>query len=97
MSPARPLALSACVLLVAGAAQAQPQSGIYTCVDDNGRRLTADRPIPACSHKDQQILNRDGSQRGVLPPTLTADERARIEARERAAAEARAAQASAPG
>jgi hypothetical protein len=95
MSVLRPLALPVCVLLVAGAVQAQPRTGIYTCTDDSGRRLTADRPIPACSHKEQQILNRDGSLRGVLPPTLTADERARTEARERAAAEARAAQADA--
>lgn len=69
--------------------------GIYTCVDDNGRRLTSDRPIAACTHKEQRILNRDGSLKGVLPPTLTAEERAAKEARERAAAEARAAQADA--
>lgn len=68
---------------------------IYTCVDDKGRRLTSDRPIPACTHKEQRILNRDGSLKDVLPPTLTAEERAAQEARERAAAEARAAQADA--
>lgn len=88
----------AALLLVAAAAVAQPKpagAGIYTCTDAKGRRLTADRPIPECSHKEQQILNRDGSLRGVLPPTLTADERAQAEARERADAEARAAQADA--
>src|SRR5688500_5224873 len=75
-------------------AQAAP-AGIYTCIDDKGRRLTADRPIPECSAREQQVLNRDGSRRTTLPPTLTAEERAEQEARERAAAEARAAQADA--
>ena len=74
---------------------AQPSAaaaGIYTCVDAQGRRLTADRPIADCAHKEQLVLNRDGSVRAVLPPTLTADERSAKEARDRAAAEARAAQ-----
>src|SRR6188768_1187387 len=82
------------VLAAAALAQAAP-TGIYTCVDDKGRRLTADRPIPECSAREQQVLNRDGSRKTTLPPTLTAEERADQEARERAAAEARAAQADA--
>lgn len=69
-----------------------PEGGIYTCTDASGRRLTSDRPIPECVHKEQQLLNRDGSLRMVIPPTLTPDERAEKEARERKAAEARAAQ-----
>ena len=73
----------------------QPTTGIYTCIDNQGRRLTADRPIPECVHKEQQILNRDGSVRAIVPPTLTAEERAEREARDRAAAEAKAAQADA--
>lgn len=70
-------------------------TGIYTCVDDKGRRLTADRPIAECRGKEQQVLNRDGSVRSVLQPTLTAEERAEFEARERRANEIRAAQADA--
>jgi hypothetical protein len=66
--------------------------GIYTCIDDQGRRLTSDRPIAACSAKEQQILNRDGSVRGIHPPTLTADEKAALEARERKASAERMAQ-----
>lgn len=78
------------------AAQTPPSGGgIYTCVDAKGRRLTADRPIPECAHKDQQLLNRDGSVRAVIPATMTAEERAETEIRERLAAEARAAQADA--
>ncbi len=81
----------------AGAAQpkASDAGGIYTCIDDHGRRLTADRPIPECTAKEQRILNSDGSLRAVLAPTLTAEERAEKEARERKLAEARAAQADA--
>lgn len=72
-----------------------PVDGIYTCTDDRGRRLTADRPIFECRDREQRIMNRDGSPRGVLPPSLTADERAEKEARLRREAEARAAQADA--
>ncbi|MCY7314090.1 MAG: hypothetical protein LH480_00230 [Rubrivivax sp.] len=95
--------IGSCVGLVllalhAGAA-AQPVpgavSGIYTCIDSTGRRWTADRPIPECVHKEQQVLNRDGSVRAVVPPTLTAEERAVKDARDRAAADARVAQADA--
>lgn len=66
--------------------------GIYTCIDDKGRRLTSDRPIADCVHKEQLLLNRDGSLRQVVPPTLTSDERAEKEVRDRKAAEERATQ-----
>jgi hypothetical protein len=69
-----------------------PDGGIYTCTDASGRRLTSDRPIPECLHKEQQLLNRDGSLRAVIPRTLTPDERFEKETRERRAAEAQAAQ-----
>jgi hypothetical protein len=91
-----PLAAAALALLCAAplaVAQASlPAGGIYTCIDDKGRRLTSDRPIAECVHKEQQLLNRDGSLRAVVPATLTAEERAEKEARERKAAEERAAQ-----
>ena len=70
-------------------------SGIYTCVDAQGRRLTSDRPIPDCINREQRVLNSDGSVQRVVPPTLTAEERAEREAAERRAALARAAQADA--
>jgi hypothetical protein len=100
-SPHRPLTavlVAALWLGLAGGAAAQAvanPSGIYSCVDDKGRRVTADRPIAECANREQKLLNRDGSVRAVRPPTLTAEERAEKEARERAAAEARAAQADA--
>jgi hypothetical protein len=73
----------------------KPASGIYTCTDDRGRRLTSDRPIPDCLSKEQRVLNNDGSQRTVLPPTQTAEERAERELREREAAQRRIEQADA--
>ncbi|HUP09478.1 MAG TPA: hypothetical protein VMU47_20125 [Caldimonas sp.] len=57
--------------------------GIYTC-EVNGKRFTWDRPIPECSDRPQKVLNPDGSLRMILPPSMTADERAEAEARERA-------------
>lgn len=78
-----------------GPAAAASGAGIYTCVDDRGRRLTSDRPIPDCVAKEQRVLNSDGSLRKVVPPTLTADERAEQEATERRAALERAAKADA--
>lgn len=87
-------------MLVAGAmpALAAPEGagpGIYTCVDGQGRRITSDRPIPACLAREQQVRNRDGSLRQVIPPSLTPEERAEREAVERRVALQRAAQADA--
>ena len=78
-------------------AQGKPSSvgGIYTCVDAQGRRLTSDRPIPDCVSREQRMLNSDGSVQRVVPPTLTAEERAEREAAQRKAELSRAAQADA--
>jgi hypothetical protein len=66
------------------AAQPKPgPTGVYTCVDANGRRLTSDRPIPECSAREQKVLNDDGSLKRVVPPQMTSDERAAREAQER--------------
>jgi hypothetical protein len=82
-----------------GSVGAQPASAasasIYTCVTADGRRLTADRPIDECRSREQRVLNRDGSLRAVVPPTLTAEEAAEADARARAAAVERAARADA--
>ncbi len=65
---------------------------IYSCVDSAGKRLTSDRPIAECTAREQRLLNADGSIKKVLPPTMTADERADAEAREREQAARRAAE-----
>lgn len=75
------------------AAPAVPASGIFACVDEQGRRYTADRPIVDCLTREQRLLNKDGSLRAVLPPSLSADERAEKDARDRRTAEAKVAQA----
>lgn len=74
-----------------GVAQPVPPAAIYTCIDANGKRITSDRTIPECTTREQRVLNSDGSVKHVVPPTLTADERAEAEAREREAAAERVA------
>ena len=82
----------AVLLALAGGFGAASAAAIYSCVDSTGKRLTSDRPIPECSAREQRMLNADGSTKQVLPPTMTADERADFEAREREKAARRAAE-----
>lgn len=74
MGMGRWLAVGALVSLVLGAAQGQPTE-IYTCIDKDGRRLTSDRPIPACADREQRVLDRSGAERRRVGPTLTEHER----------------------
>ena len=50
--------------------------GVYTCTDAKGRKLTADRPIPECTDREQKVLNPSGTVKAKIGPTLTAQERA---------------------
>lgn len=89
----RACAGAALAFLCGAAAQAQQQpgpGGIYTCVDAKGRRLTADRPIPECSDREQRVLGPSGTERGRVGPLLSDQERAAQEARRRKEAEDRA-------
>lgn len=63
---------------------------IYTCVDGKGRKITADRPIIECIDRTQQELSPSGLVRRQMGPSLTAQERAALEEKEKAAAEVRA-------
>ncbi len=83
------VAAALCALALAGAAGAAQAAPIYSCID-GGKRLTSDRPIAECRGREQRVLNADGSLREILPPTLTAEERANLEQRERENAVARA-------
>jgi hypothetical protein len=75
---------------VAASAWAQaPVAGIYTCVDAKGRKLTADRPIPECTDREQKLLNPSGTVKTKVGPTLTAQERADQEAKDKRDAEER--------
>jgi hypothetical protein len=71
-------------LLCSGAALAQSGTGIYTCIDAKGRKLTSDRPIPECLDRTQDLRNQDGSVRARVAPSLTAEERAAQEETQRA-------------
>jgi len=89
-----------CALLVLSASlpawgQAPAGRSIYTCVSASGKTLTSDRLIAECAGREQRILNADGSLNRVVPPSLTGEERARAEERERVAAAARSAKAEA--
>ncbi len=59
--------------------------GIYTCTTADGRKLTGDRPLVECVSREQRVLNADGSQRTILPPFLSPEERAAKEAADRRA------------
>lgn len=88
------LACAAVALTLGGSALAQT-TAIYSCIDGNGKRLTSDRPIAECTAREQRMLNADGSTKKIMPPTMTADERAEAEAREREAKARRVAESDA--
>lgn len=70
--------------LISTAVWAQPIiPGVYTCVDAKGRKLTADRPIPECTDREQKVLNPSGTVKARVGPNLTAQERAEIEQKEK--------------
>lgn len=79
------MCLGIALLVLAGSAAAQERNagGIYSCVDSKGRRLTSDRPIPECLDREQRQLGSSGVVRRVVPPSYTADERAKIEAQKK--------------
>lgn len=53
------------------------QPSIYTCITPQGRRITSDRPIAECMGTGQRELSSGGSLKRIVPPVLTASERAR--------------------
>ncbi len=82
-------------LLMAGSALAQsgqqPINGIYSCTDANGRKLRSDRSIPQCNDREQTVLNPSGTVRARVGPTMTAQERAELQAKGKAEEEEKAA------
>lgn len=66
------------------AAQTASAPEIYTCTDAKGRKLTSDRPIPACRDREQTILNPSGTVKSKIGPTLTAQERQQLEEQKKA-------------
>ncbi len=75
--------LAFCISSIAAA------QGIYTCVDGTGRKITSDRPIAECTDRIQREINHSGTVKRVIGPSLTAQERAVQEEKDKLAAEAR--------
>lgn len=46
-------------------------SGVYTCIDGQGRHLRSDRPIPECADREQRLLSNSGMERGRRGPALS--------------------------
>jgi hypothetical protein len=83
--------LLGCVLfglsgLACAEGKAPSNNVVFTCVNAAGRVLTSDRLIGECMDREQRMLSRDGTLLRIVPPSLTADERAEKEARDRKAA-----------
>jgi hypothetical protein len=55
--------------------------GVYACSDAQGHKFTSDRPIPECIDREQKILNPSGTVKQTIGPVLTAQERAKQEAK----------------
>src|SRR5436190_5747543 len=78
------LAVAAAAIGAAPDARAEAGRPIIQC-ELNGKKVTSDRPIPECVHKEQRELNPDGSLKRLIPPTPTADEVAAKEEKDREA------------
>jgi hypothetical protein len=63
---------------------AHAETRIFSCTDTKGRRLTSDRPIAECADREQRELYPTGGTKRIIPPELTAVERAEHEARRKA-------------
>ena len=87
--------LVAALLTTAATVPALAGDTLYSCIDSKGRRITSDRPIRECLDREQRVLNKDGSERQVLPPSMTTDERAAAEEADRRRQVERAARADA--
>ncbi|MDI1269127.1 MAG: DUF4124 domain-containing protein [Polaromonas sp.] len=87
------MAAVAWVALAAGLCSIAQAQGIYSCVDAAGRKITADRPIAECIDRPQREINPSGTIKRVVGPSLTAQERAAQEQKDKAAAEVRAREA----
>jgi hypothetical protein len=83
--PAASLLLAALVAALPGlqaARAAEPTSPrIFQCVLSDGRKVTSDKPIAECmtAGKPQRELNKDGSEKAIVEPPLTEDEKAERE------------------
>ncbi|MEY4884584.1 MAG: hypothetical protein RIS34_2438 [Pseudomonadota bacterium] len=83
---------SGALMVAAASVHAQSGAGIYVCTDSTGRKLTSDRPIAECVDREQKIFNPSGTIKGKVGPTLTAQERALQDEKDKLAVEEKARQ-----
>jgi hypothetical protein len=83
------LAVATCTAAPQKPGQSPLNTPIYSCVDQQGHRLSSDRPIPECLAQDQRMLNRDGTLKAVVPPAQSTEEKARQDAAKRQAEQVR--------
>lgn len=76
-------AVAAAVVSAPALAQKATETGIYSCIDALGRRLTADRPISACLDREQRVYGPSGVERARVGPALTEVEREALAAQRR--------------
>jgi hypothetical protein len=75
------LALAACSMAAAWAQSPNEPRYIFQCTNAQGRKLTSDRMIGECLDREQRVFSQSGTLVRVVPPSLTADERAAMDAR----------------
>ena len=81
------LLMGLCTVASAQSGASRSTASIYSCVDQHGRKLTSDRPIPECVDREQRELSPSGAVRRVIGPTLTDHERAAVDVQRRKAQE----------
>ena len=81
-------AVALCGVAICAASTAMAQS-IYSCTDAKGRKITSDRPVADCVDRTQQELSSQGTVKRVMGPTLTAQERAAQDEKDKAAMDLR--------
>jgi hypothetical protein len=76
-------ALGAVLAFAATVAAAQTAGQVFTCTNAKGQHLRSDRPIAECMDREQRVLAKDGSLLRVVAPSLTLQEMAAKNERDR--------------
>lgn len=73
------------IVVATCAASSAMAQNIYSCTDAKGRKITSDRPVADCVDRTQQEMTSQGTVKRVMGPTLTAQERAAQDEKDKAA------------
>lgn len=88
-APLRWAVLTALAAAICSSSLWAQSADIYTCVDNSGRKLTADRPIPECFDREQRVLNPSGTLKNTIGPRLSERDKQALEAKRRVEEEER--------